>query len=91
MTHISLNALFNSDDENIKALTETMNFSYGMIVGDGTSLTRTKGILFILSKDGEVVDVNDYFSVDWVLESNATDSDYGTQVTNFLADFIENK
>lgn len=91
MTHISLNAIFNSDEEAIKALTDTMNFSYGMIIGDGTSLTRTKGILFILSKDGEMIKAEDYFPVEWVLEENVTKSDYGTQVTNFLVDFIENE
>lgn len=90
MTHISLNALFNSDEESIKALTETMNFTYSIIIGDGTLLMRTKGFLSLV-KDKEIIDVNDYFIVDWVLEENATKSDYGTQVTNFLIDFIENE
>lgn len=90
MTHISLNALFNSDEESIKALTETMNFTYSIIIGDGTLLMRTKGLLSLV-KDKEIIDVNDYFPVDWVLEENTTKSDYGTQVANFLVDFIENE
>lgn len=90
MTHISLNALFNSDEEAIKALTDTMNFSYTIIMGDKTVLLRTKGLLY-LSKGGEIIDVNDYFPVEWVLEENVTKSDYGTQVTNFLVDFIQNE
>lgn len=90
MTHISLNALFNSDEESIKSLTETMNFSYSIIIGDETVLLRTKGILY-LSKDGEIIDVNDYFSVDWILEDGRMESDYGEEVINFLVDFIENE
>lgn len=90
MTHISLNALFNSDEESIKSLTETMNFSYSIIIGDETVLLRTKGILY-LSKDGEIIDVNDYFSVDWILEDERMESDYGEEVINFLVDFIENE
>ena len=90
VTHISLNALFDSDEEAIKALTGTMNFSYTIIMGDKTVLLRTKGLLY-LSKGGEIIDVNDYFPVEWVLEENVTKSDYGTQVTNFLVDFIENE
>lgn len=36
--HISLNAIMNSDDEDIKSLTDDMNFSYCIIIGDGTCL-----------------------------------------------------
>lgn len=90
ITHISLNSLFNSDDENIKALTETMNFSYTIYVGDGTILLRTKGLLYI-TKDDEIIDVNDYFSIDWITSEEFRESDYGTQVANFLANFIENE
>lgn len=90
ITHISLNALFNSDDENIKALIETMHFSYSIFIGDGTVLMRTKSLLY-LSKDGEMVDVNDYFSADWISSEDFQESDYGTQVANFLVDFMENE
>lgn len=47
MTHISLNTLFNSDDENIKVLIETMNFSYSIFIGDGIVLMRTKSLLYV--------------------------------------------
>lgn len=90
MTHISLNALFNSDEESIRALTETMNFSYSIIIGDGTLLLRTKGMLYLVN-DKEVIDVNDYFSVDWILSDERKESDYGDKVIGFLVDFIENE
>lgn len=91
MTHISLNALFNSDEEALKVITETMNFAYTIIVGDGTTITKTKGALLIISKEGETISIEDYFSPDWITRGEFLESDYGTQVTNFLVDFVQNE
>lgn len=52
---------------------------------------RSKGILYITSKDGETMNIDDYFSSDWMLSEEYHESDYGTQVTNFMVDFIENE
>lgn len=89
-THISLNALFNSDDESIKALTDTMNFTYSILIGDGTLLMRSDSFLYLI-KDDEVIEAEDYFSPEWLISDEYQESDYGTQVTNFLVDFIENE
>lgn len=90
MAHISLNALFNSDEEALKVTTETMNFTYSIIVGDGTVLLRSKDVLY-LTKNGEMIGVNDYFSVDWILNDEEKNWDYGTKVINFLVDFMQNE
>lgn len=90
MAHISLNAIFNSDEEVLKVVTDTMNFSYSIFVGDGTVLFRSKDILY-LAKDGELIGVNNYFSAEWLLDEEEKDWDYGTQVTNFLVDFMQNE
>lgn len=88
MTHISLNALFNSEEESIKSLIDDLNFSYSILIGDGTYLLRGKNFLYLVNEEKEVIDVNDYFSTEWVLSEENRESDYGTQVSNFLADFI---
>ncbi len=90
-THISLNAIFNSDEEALKAITETMNFSYSIIVGDGTLITRAKDILIIILESGEIISTEDYFSTEWIAGEQYHESDYGEKVTNFLVDFIKNE
>lgn len=92
-THVSLNTLFNSDEEALKVTTDTMNFTYSIFVSDGTMLMRSKNFLY-LTKDSEIIDVQDYFSAEWLLEAlegDAIDSDYSDQVINFLVDFIQNE
>lgn len=91
-THILLNnEIMNNQDESIKMFTDTLNFSYCITVGDGTILFRMKERLLIQSKDGEMIDVNDYFSNDWILNAGSDDGDYGTQIANFLVDFVQNE
>ena len=87
-THISLNAIMNSEDGAIKPIRDML--SYSIIIGDGTSITRTNDALMLMSSEGEILSVDDYFSAEWVA-NEFNNSDYGTQVTNFLVDFIENE
>lgn len=88
--HFYLNMMFNSDDESLKALTETMNFSYCIVIGDGTLLMRTDSFLSLVNGE-KVLDVTDYFSPDWMISEEYHESDYGSQVIDFLSDFIENE
>lgn len=88
-THISLNALFNSQEESLKLFIDDLNFHYMIFIGDGTVLTRGKNVLILMSKDGEMMSTEDYFSADWMVENMDKDSDYGEKVINFLVEFIE--
>lgn len=45
----------------------------------------------VLAEKTYNIDVNDYFPVDWVLENNVTDSDYGDQTVDCLMDFIQDR
>lgn len=87
--HISLNTLMNSEDENFKIIKEEFGFSYSIIVGDGAVLFRTPELL-IITKDGAGIDVEDYFSAEWIASEEYHESDYGAQVMDFMIDFIEN-
>lgn len=85
----SLNTLMNSEDENFKIIKEEFDFSYSIIVGDGAVLFRTPELL-IITKDGAGIDVEDYFSAEWMASEEYHESDYGAQVMDFMIDFIEN-
>lgn len=88
-THLSLNSIMNSSEDVLKPIQDI--FSYCIVIGDGTLLMRTSDMLLITSGDGKVISMDDYFSIDWILSEANMDSDYGTQVLNFLIDFIENE
>ena len=90
-THISLNAIMKSSDDNIKMFLDNFNFSYCIFIGDGTFLMRTKDLLWIVPEDGNPIDVDEYFSTEWFANEANLESDYGTQVVNFLTDFIKNE
>ena len=87
-THISLNALFNNQ-EDMKWLIDDLNFSYSIMIGDGVVLIRKKDSLTLMSVDDGFISVGDYFSTEWMTESAGT-SDYGELVGGFLVDFIQN-
>lgn len=87
--HTSLNTLMNSEDENFKIIKERLNFTYSIIVGDGAVLFRTPDAL-VITKDGEGLDVADYFSAEWMVSEEYHESDYGAQAMDFMMDFIEN-
>ncbi len=87
--HISLNGIINSEDENLKVFAEKFNFSYSIIVGDGAVLFRNPDFLAI-TKDGEGMEVDEYFSADWMSSDEYHKSDHGSKVIDFLTDFIEN-
>lgn len=87
--HTSLNTLMNSEDENFKIIKEEFGFSYSIIVGDGAVLFRTPELL-IITKDGAGIDMEDYFSAEWMASEEYHESDYGAQVMDFMIDFIEN-
>lgn len=86
--HTALNSIFNSEDKALKILVDDLGLSYTISIGDGAILIRTKGIL-IITKDGKTESVGNYFSPDWIV-NESRESDYGTQVADFLGDFIEN-
>lgn len=88
-THVSLNSIMNSSDENVKVITEKFNFSYGIVIGDGTVIFRTPDVLSVV-KDSEAIDVEEYFSTEWIASEAGRESNYGTKVIEFMMDFIEN-
>lgn len=88
-TQISLNGIINSEDENLKVFAEKFNFSYSIIVGDGAVLFRNPDFL-VITKDGEGMEVDEYFSADWMSSDEYHKSDHGSKVIDFLTDFIEN-
>lgn len=88
-THVSLNSIMNSSDENVKVITEKFYFSYGIVIGDGTVLFRTPDVLSVM-KDSEAIDIEEYFSTEWLASEAGRESDYGTKVIEFMMDFIEN-
>lgn len=88
-THIALNELMKSEDENIAALIEGFNFSYSILLGDGSMLTRTKSVLIVLDEDQKLMEVEEFFPVEELLGGENTDSDYGDQVLEFFVDFLE--
>lgn len=88
-THVSLNSIMNSSDENVKVITEKFNFSYGIVIGDGTVIFRTPDVLSVV-KDSEAIDVEEYFSTEWIASEAGRESNYGTRVIEFMMDFIEN-
>lgn len=88
-THISLNGIMNSEDENLKVFAEKFNFTYSIIVGDGAVLFRSPDFL-VITKDEEGMEVDEYFSADWISSDEYHESDYGSKVIDFLTDFIEN-
>lgn len=88
-THVSLNSIMNSSEENVKVITEKFNFSYSIIIGDGTVLFRTTDVLSLV-KDKEAIDIEEYFSTEWLASEAGRESDYGTKVVEFMMDFIEN-
>ena len=88
-THVSLNSIINNSDENVKVVTEKFYFSYGIVIGDGTVLFRTPDVLSLI-KDNEVIDVEEYFSTEWLASESGKESEYGTKVIEFMMDFIEN-
>ena len=88
-THISLNGIMNSEEENLKVFAEKFNFTYSIIVGDGAVLFRSPDFL-VITKDGDGMEVDEYFSTDWMSSDEYHESDYGSKVMDFLTDFIEN-
>lgn len=88
-THIALNSMMNSDDEDIKKLMDLINLSYTISIGDGTSLINTGIAVLLMSDDESFLPLEEYFSTDWLV-NESRESDYGTQVIGFLGDFIEN-
>ena len=88
-THIVLNGMMNSEDENLKAFIDTMNFSYLINIGDGSTIIRSKDALLMMSKENKIISVADYFSAEWMISDEYHESDYGRQVSSFLIDFIE--
>ena len=88
-THMALNSMMNSDDEDIKKLMDLINLSYTISIGDGTSLINTGIAVLLMSDDESFLPLEEYFSTDW-LANESRESDYGTQVIGFLGDFIEN-
>ena len=88
-THVSLNSIMNSSDENVKVIAEKFYFSYGIVIGDGTVLFRTPDVLSLV-KDNEAIDIEEYFSAEWLASEAGRESDYGTKVIEFMMDFIEN-
>ena len=89
--HVLLNAIMNSDDHSIESFFDAMDFSYFIFSGDGTTIMRTKNILYVTSSSGEMIDIVDYFSPEWISSEEYHGSDYGTQVTDFMVDFIKNE
>lgn len=87
--HVSLNGIMSSEDENLKVFAEKFNFTYSIIVGDGAVLFRSPGFL-VVTKDGEGMEADEYFSMDWISSDEFHESDYGSKVIDFLTDFIEN-
>lgn len=92
-THMALNSIMNSDEESLKPIIDDMNFSYCVLVSDDAMILRAKSSLQVIVKGEEkidtLVDVEDYFSPEWVAGEEYHESDYGEQVVNFLVDFIE--
>ena len=88
---VSLNAIMNSDEPSIKSFLDAIDFSYYIFIGDGTIIIKTENISYVTSNNGEIVDITDYFSPEWTLSEERHDSDYGTQIVNFMVDFIQNE
>lgn len=88
-THMALNSMMNSDDENVKTFVEEIGFNYSILIReDSTILIRTDDDLSLITDNG-IVSVSEYFSTDWLV-NGFPESDYGEQVATFFVDFIEN-
>lgn len=91
---VSTDSKFYSDidmDENTKKLFDGLseNFSFSIVGDDGCVIMVMHSIdTIIASKDGEMIDLEKYFSAEW-FSSEYKNGGYGEQVTNFYSDFIE--
>ena len=87
--YTALNSFMNSNDSETKKLVDKFGFSYGIYIGeDNTILVRTADSLSFMSGD-KIVSADEYFSGDWFM-NEFHESDYGTQVLDFLIDFMKN-
>ncbi len=87
-TNIALNALMTSEDQNIAAIVNGFDFSYTIVLGDGSMLTRTKGALMVLSEENELIGIEELFPIEALLKDEDIDSDYGDQVLGFFGEFL---
>lgn len=87
--YTALNSFMNSNDSETKKMVDKFGFSYGIYIGeDNTILVRTADSLSFMSGD-KIVSADEYFSGDW-FANEFHESEYGTQVLDFLIDFMEN-
>lgn len=92
-THIYLNEIMNTDESELKKFIDTFNFSYSIFMGDGSVLIGSPELSMAVSKDGELLSIEDCFVQELQAKQDSEEEmnfDYGAQVIDFLMDFIEN-
>ena len=88
-TYFFLNSFLNSKEKDVMTMADVLNLTYTIFAGDGSFIMQNKDMLYLSSSEKEIMSADDYFSQDW-LTNEYQKGDYGTQIADFLVDFIEN-